>query len=134
MTEKTGLNIKVDEDISIRDIKGAYLAVKQGEGLERTTKPVTIGESFGLGYFGAPVVLLLPTAKVLEELYNHLGGIPDDDPAAHIMTVWAKNIGRASGSRQAKRMEKGLETIGQLGQYKPPESFTGELMDEAEEH
>lgn len=118
---------------NIEKLKNAWLSIKQGESLERATHPQTESESFGLGYFDAPVVLLLPTAKSVEQLLNYLGGIPSDDPAAHIMFDWAKNIGRASGSRKRIRLEKALETIGQLGQYRPPESFTGELIDEADE-
>ena len=96
-------------------LKDIYLAKKQGEALERITKPREHYEGLGLGYFGPQTVLALAAVDLFEDICNKLADMKDSNEL-HIFT---EEIGVASGSRSAKRMEKGLETIGQLGQYLP---------------
>lgn len=98
----------------MKEIKDIYLAKKQGEALERITYPKLEVEAISLGYYGAQTVLAISSLRLFEAVINDLAGIKDTP--IHIFTA---DIGRASGSRDAKRMEKSLETVGQLGQYIP---------------
>ena len=91
-----------------------YLAKKQGEALERITYPKLQDEAISLGFYGAQTVLALSGLRLFEAIINDLAGVTSTP--IHSFTA---DIGRASGSRDAKRMEKSLETVGQLGQYMP---------------
>lgn len=130
-----------------KDLKDIYLAKKQGEALERITKPLSHEESLGLGYYGPQTVLALGAVDLLEDALNEIVKmgmtkkvtlkdeneneieveVPDleeqqrfmETKHYHLLHTFTAEIGVASGSREAKRMEKGLETIGQLGQYLP---------------
>lgn len=107
----------IDKELSfkeMKEIKDIYLAKKQGEALERITYPKLEVEAISLGYYGAQTVLAIGSLRLFEAIINDLAGI--EDTPIHIFTA---DIGRASGSRDAKRMEKSLETVGQLGQYSP---------------
>jgi len=98
----------------IKEIKDVYLAKKQGEALERITYPKLEEEAIALGFYGSQTVLAIAALRLYETIINELSeakGTP-----IHTFTA---DIGRASGSRDAKRMEKSLETVGQLGQYIP---------------
>lgn len=103
------LNIK-----ELKSIKDALLAKEQGEALRRITKPETQEEGLGLGYYESETVLVLNAIDLYEDIMNDLCG--STDTPLHTFT---RKIGVSSGSRKAKRMEKSLETIGQLGQYIP---------------
>lgn len=98
----------------LRSIKDALLAKKQGEALERITRPISHEEGLGLGHYGSETVLALSSLCAVEDVINELTGL--ETQTLHTFT---RTIGISSGSRGAKRMEKGLETIGQLGQYIP---------------
>ena len=107
----------IDKELSfkeMKEIKDIYLAKKQGEALERITYPKLEVEAISLGFYGAQTVLAIGSLRLFEAIINDLAGIKDRP--IHIFTA---DIGRASGSREAKRMEKSLETVGQLGQYIP---------------
>lgn len=116
------------EEPKWKDLKDIYLAKKQGEALERITKPVSHHEGLGLGYYGPQTVLALGAVDLFEDAINEIVKMGMDDQEQqefmlskhyHLLHRFTKEIGIASGSREAKRMEKGLETIGQLGQYLP---------------
>ena len=98
----------------MKEIKDIYLAKKQGEALERITYPKLEVEAISLGFYGAQTVLAISSLRLFESIINKLAGLTDTP--IHTFTA---DIGRASGSREAKRMEKSLETVGQLGQYIP---------------
>lgn len=113
-------------------LKDIYLAKKQGEALERSTKPTHHYEGIGLGYFGPQTVLALGALDLFEDMCNRLASSEikvvdnrgNETTIKHIIRnnelhIFTEEIGVASGSRNAKRLEKGLETIGQLGQYLP---------------
>lgn len=111
-----------------KDLKDIYLAKKQGEALERITRPTTHYESLGLGYFGPQTVLALGAIDLFEDAINEIVkmGMTEEEQQEFMLRkhydllhIFTEEIGVASGSRDAKRMEKGLETIGQLGQYLP---------------
>jgi len=118
------------EEPKWKDLKDIYLAKKQGEALERITKPKTHYEGLGLGYYGPTTVLALCAIDLFEDVLNELVelGLKEDpealaefrqSPDYNVLHVFTEEIAVASGSREAKRMEKGLETIGLLGQYIP---------------
>lgn len=101
----------------LKSIKDAILSKEQGEALRRITKPETEFEQIGLGFFGPETVLALASVNLIEHVINDLTGLTD-------MTLhsFTGDIGVASGSRGAKRMEKSLETIGSLGPHLPDAS------------
>ena len=98
----------------MRELKDIYLARKQGEALERITRPYPRLEGLGLGNYGPTALVALAGLIFVENIINELTGLTD--LTIHDF-VWAVDVG--SGARQAKRMEKSLETIGALGQYFP---------------
>jgi len=98
----------------IKEIKDVYLAKKQGEALERITYPKLEEEAIALGFYGSQTVLAIAALRLYETIINELSKAKSTP--IHTFTA---DIGRASGSRDAKRMEKSLETVGQLGQYIP---------------
>ena len=68
------------ENISIKDIvdiKDALLAKKQGEALERITKPSLHEEGLGLGYFDSDTVLALAALDLWETIINEITGLTD---------------------------------------------------------
>lgn len=104
----------------LKELKDIYLAKKQGEALERVTRPDVLMEGLGLGYYGPQTVLALGALMLWEDILNDLTGSQDQTIHAFV-----KAIDVASGARSAKRMEKSLETIGMLGQYYPMPSMQG---------
>ena len=131
-----------------KDLKDIYLAKKQGEALERSTRPASHYEALGLGDFGPQTNLALSALDAFEDVLNELimmgmtklvevkdkdnnviGKIEVSDVDKitrfqmsqdfRIIHTFTEEIGVASGSNKAIRLEKGLETIGQLGQYFP---------------
>lgn len=115
-----------------KDLKDIYLAKKQGEALERITKPSNHYESLGLGYYGPQTVLALGAVDLFEDAINEIVkmGMNEKEQLEfmnmehyELLHKFTAEIGVASGSREAKRMEKSLETIGALGQYLPFNKF-----------
>lgn len=118
-------NEKELEMISKYGLKDVVLAKKQGEALERVSTPLTNEEALSLGYYDSTSNLALNTMILVERLINNICGVKDT-PIAKL----AYNISRSSGNRQAKRMEKTLETIAALGQYMPFQNQYGPLAPE----
>ena len=112
-TQSEPIGISFDD---LTGIKDALLALKQGEALERDTRPLSLEEGLGLGYFGPSAVIALAHIKLCENLLNEAAGLTPEDPGYHAMHDFVRHFGIASGSRGAKRLEKSLETIGMLGQ------------------
>lgn len=125
----------------MKELKNVFLAKKQGEALERITNPQKHLEGLGLGYYESETVLALNAIDILENAMNALG-TPDDPELGELpiftntknmLHDFTAGIGVSSGSRVAKRMEKSLETIGTLGQFKPMEGFSGDMTEESDE-
>lgn len=140
--------------LSLKELRDAFLSLKQGEALERITRPKTHYESLGLGYYGPQTVLALGAVDLFEDAINEIVKMgmkkiitlkdkEGNDYKVEVLDLeqqqafmqtkhynllhrFTEEIGVASGSRDAKRMEKGLETIGQLGQYTPSARSEGE--------
>lgn len=98
-------------DKLLTKLRGAYLGWKQGEALERNTKPTSREEGLGLGFFNVHANLALSTIQLLETIINDISGCEGTE-----MYQFAQDVAIASGSRKAKRLEKSLETIGAIGQ------------------
>lgn len=98
----------------MKELKDIYLAKKQGEAFERASTPLTYDESVSLGNFGFQAVYALGVIEMHQNLIHSLTGYS----GIHLLE-FIELIGRASGSINASRMEKTLETVGQLGQYMP---------------
>ena len=110
--------MKADEALAeinakiLKHLRGAYLGWKQGEALERATRPDNPVEALGLGNFSVEANLAINTIVMIERVTNDLSGCEDDT-----LSRFAYNVAVASGSRVGHRLQWGLETIGQLGQY-----------------
>ena len=117
------------KDPTWKDLKDIYLALKQGEALERITRPKSHYEGLGLGKYGPETVVALGALDALEDAINEIVimGMETKEEKdaylrssqANLLHTFTETIGVASGSIGATRMEKGYETIGQLGQYLP---------------
>lgn len=107
-------------------LKGAILSKKQGETLERISKPTTTQEIESLGDMGARATACLSlyqrAQKQLEILTGHKGSLLVD----HAETLY-----RGSAQRNFKRGEKLLESIGQIGQFLPIDQQRGRLPPES---
>lgn len=111
-----------------KELKNIFLAKKQGEALERSSTPLTFEEAISLGQFGHQAVYALSVIEMHQKYIESL-----TDYKGNILTRFVESIGRASGSIQGNRMLQTFEAVGQLGQYKPMEGFTGDLSEEADE-
>lgn len=143
------------KDLDLRELRDAYLSLKQGEALERITRPKKHYEGLGLGFFGPETVLALASVDLFEEVINELAynptitektfdkegkeiksqdvdvpKIPAFEGTFNALHIFTETIGVASGSRKAIRLEKALETIGTLGQYTPAARAEGEGEEE----
>lgn len=115
---------EIDDILKLKDV---ILAKKQGEALERITRPSKHLEGLGLGHYGAETVLALNAIDLIEDTINALATSENPDieelpiftATKNLLHDFTRGIGVASGSISAKRMEKSLETIGTLGQFTP---------------
>lgn len=98
----------------MKELKDIYLAKKQGEALERASTPSTYDEAVSLGNFGHETVYAMAVVDAHQRFIYSLTGHD-----GNILQKFNEMVGRASGSIATKRMEKTLETVGQLGQYNP---------------
>ena len=131
-------------ELSAKELRDAFLSLKQGEALERNTFPRLHKEGLGLGFYGPETVLTLNALDLLEDVINELAYNPTvtekifDEEGKEIGTKvvevdmipafrgtlnalhkFTEGIGVASGSRNATRLIESLKTIGTLGQYSP---------------
>ena len=143
------------KDLSAEQMRDAFLSLKQGEALERITKPKEHYEGLGLGFFGPETVVALAAVDLIEEVINKLAYnptvtihkrdkegkiissekvdvamIPAFKGTLNSLHIFTETVGVASGSRKAIRLEKALETIGSLGQYNPASRANGEGEEE----
>ena len=115
------------KDLKILEkIKDVFLAKKQGEALERISTPLTHNEALSLGNYAHQAAYAVAVVDLHETLINDLVNIEEDekgelsdDELEQCLHVFTETVARSSGSISAKRMEKGYETIAQLGQYFP---------------
>lgn len=105
-----------------RLLKGAFLSKKQGETIERISRPTTVEEIESLGDHGPRTTSCLSLYKrvqgLIEQLTGHKGNLLVD----HAHTLY-----RGSAARNFKRGEELLTSIGQIGQYMPLDTQRGRL-------
>lgn len=111
-----------------KELKNIFLAKKQGEALERSSTPLTYDEAISLGNFDFQAVYAIGIIEAHPAFIESFTGYK-----SNILTRFNATIGRASGSIQAKRMDQTFAAVGQLGQYKPMEGFSGDLTEESDE-
>ena len=105
---------KIETVEDMKELKDVLLAKEQGQALKRATFPIELHETLGLGKFGPETNVVLNSLVLVERLINSIAG-ERDVPLAD----FSRGIGTASGSNQATRLEKSLETIAHIGQYIP---------------
>lgn len=105
------INITQEE---LAEFKEIYLAKKQGEALERITKPFDPIEQIGLGYFDTPANMGINALILIDEHLNKIAGSTTNN-----LTKFGLLFAIGTGSRKLKRMENALNTIGQIGQFTP---------------
>lgn len=106
-------------------LKGAFLSKKQGETLERISKPTTVEEVESLGDHGPRTTACLSLYKRVQMLLESLTGYKGHALHDHTHTLY-----RGSAARNFTRGEKLLESIGQIGQYIPIDTQRGRLPPE----
>ena len=97
-----------------KELQNVLLAKKQGEALERVSTPFSSKEALSLGHYEAPTNVMLNALITTERLVNDICDIEGTE-----ISDFSLNISRASANRNANRVVKVLETVGQLGQYRP---------------
>jgi len=97
-----------------RLLKGAFLSKKQGETIERISRPKTVEEIESLGDMGPNATGCLSLYQRAQGLIEQLTGFKGNLLVDHAHTLY-----RGSAQRNFKRGEKLLESIGQIGQYMP---------------
>ena len=121
----------------LKEMKNVFLAKKQGEALERASRPIDLDEALSLGnmnqqgVYAANVILAhqkfieeLTTSTRIEETVDKSGKKTKKEiivpgHKGTILEDFVKGIFQGSGSIGAKRLDKTFETVGSLGQYRP---------------
>lgn len=99
-----GLTIK-----ELKQIKDAVLMLKQGEGLERASRPITIHEALGLGYFDVECAIALATINSYQKILNSIS-----NKESTLLSDFSTQVAIASGSRQHIRLSEVLDAIAKI--------------------
>ena len=102
------------EELEWKLLKGAYLSKKQGETLERISKPTTIEEIESLGDMGSISTGCLSLYQRAQQQLKSLTGYQGTALVDHAQTLY-----RGSAQRNFKRGELLLQSIGQIGAHIP---------------
>ena len=109
--------MKNSDDIDVKllkEFKDAYLALKQGEALERISTPKTHDEALSLGNYGHQAAYAVSCIDLHQTLIKQLTGFDGD-----ALTKFTETVSRASGSIGFARAKNTLEAISNIGQYIP---------------
>lgn len=101
-------------EIDMKLLKDAYLAMKQGEALERISTPRTHEEALSLGQYAHQAAYGISCVDLHQKLIKQLTEFDGD-----ALTSFTETVSRASGSISFARAEKTLEAISTIGQYIP---------------
>ena len=123
MSKNKEKEVKTPEDWRL--LKGAFLAKKQGETIERISRPITVEEIESLGDHGPRTTGCLSLYKRVQSLIESLTGYKGTALVDHSHTLY-----RGSAARNFKRGEELLQSIGQIGQYMPMDLQRGRLPPE----
>ena len=99
-----GLTIK-----ELKQVKDAILMLKQGEGLERASRPISINEALGLGYFDVECAIALSTINAYQKILNSISG-----KNSTLLSDFSNQVAIASGSRQHIRLSEVLDAIAKI--------------------
>lgn len=115
-----GINDLTDSIIKkLVKVKDVIFLWKQGEALERASRPYNEEEALGLGNFDPYANLALNALILYEKSLNQLCSTEEEQITDTILSEFAYNVAIASGSKGALRLEKTLETIGLIKQAAP---------------
>jgi len=123
MSKDEKKEVKTPEDWRL--LKGAFLAKKQGETIERISRPITVEEIESLGDHGPRTTSCLSLYKRVQGLIEQLTG-----HKGNLLTDHAHTLYRGSAARNLKRGETLLNSIGQIGQYMPLDTQRSRLPGE----
>jgi len=112
--------------LAFSKLKGAFLSLKQGETLERVSRPETLEEIESLGDMGPRATACLSLYQRAQDSLESLTGYQGHALKDHAYTLY-----RGSAQRSFKRGEKILEAIGQIGAHIPeqPKRERGESVE-----
>lgn len=113
------------EEVEWKLLKGAFLSKKQGETLERISKPTTVQEIESLGDMGPRATACLSLYQRAQSQIEILTGYKGNALVEHAQTLY-----RGSAQRNFKRGEQLLASIGQIGQFIPIDQQRGRLPPE----
>ena len=99
-----GLSIK-----ELKQIKDAVLQLKQGETLERASRPISINEALGLGYYDVDCAIALSTLNAYQKILNSISG-----QDSTLLSDFSTQVAIASGSRQHIRLSEVLDAIAKI--------------------
>ena len=105
---------KVVTEIDLKLLKDAYLAMKQGEAIERISTPTTHKEAISLGQFQHQAAYAISCVDLHQQLIKQLTGFD-----GNALWNFTETIGRSSGSIGFARAEKTLEAVSTIGQFLP---------------
>ena len=114
------------EEMEWKLLKGAFLSKKQGETIERISKPTTLEEIESLGDMGPRATACMSLYKRAQQQLESLTGYKGTALVDHSHTLY-----RGSAQRNFKRGEQLLTSIGQIGQFMPMDQQRGRLPPES---
>ena len=109
--------MKNSDDIDVKllkEFKDAYLALKQGEALERISTPRTHDEALSLGKYGHQAAYAVACIDLHQDLIKKLTKFE-----GNALKQFTETVSRASGSIGFERAKATLEAIQGIGQYIP---------------
>jgi len=99
-----GLTVK-----ELKQVKDAILQLKQGETLERASRPISINEALGLGYYDVECAIALSTLNAYQKILNSISG-----KESTLLSDFSTQVAIASGSRQHIRLTEVLDAIAKI--------------------
>lgn len=115
--EKKSKKSKNSQDLDVRllkEFKNSYLALKQGEAIERISTPRTHDESISLGNYGHQAAYAISCIDLHQKLIHQL-----TDFEGNALTKFTETVSRSSGSIGFVRAKLSLDAIKEIGQYIP---------------
>lgn len=103
-----------EENIDYKLLKDAYLAVKQGEAIERISTPRTHQEAISLGQYQHQAAYAISCVDLHQQLISQLTGFK-----GKALLNFTETVSRASGSIGFARATKTLEAVSIIGQFMP---------------
>lgn len=93
----------------LKVVKDALYELKQGETLERASRPISINEALGLGYFDVDCAMALATLNAYQAILNSISG-----KNSTLLSDFSAQVAVASGSRQHIRLSEVLDAIAKI--------------------